>query len=385
MKEEDALLEAVYAAPDDDAPRLVYADFLQERGLPQGELIVVQCLRERLEREEKTTTLEYRQACWREQALRETLPGEYRRGFRSRHSMLAPSEERLASFSKQPWAPMYEAIVFRSADEIVLDAKRVWPIVPMLPKYEMLWPSEHGLPDPLLAPAVIGVRYATATERKIRDLIEQEPPSLRSVTCLNGLRFTGDAFDEYASTPAFQRLDHVELWRLEEYEADTYLTRAPPGAKHLTIVADDDVRTQFWMGAAFRSCRALGNVRELHVSVAYELEDVQRLCDEAQNLERWIAPDGIYDDAREAVAKGPLTKRLRHLEMSFGGYPDIADLVTAPWERLTSLALGNAWIGPELAKAPALETLVSLRLFGCKIAGDVEAAIRARWPRVRIE
>jgi len=39
----EALLEAIWAAPDDDAPRLVYADALLERGDPRGELIVRQC------------------------------------------------------------------------------------------------------------------------------------------------------------------------------------------------------------------------------------------------------------------------------------------------------------------------------------------------------
>jgi uncharacterized protein (TIGR02996 family) len=39
---EARLLEAVYASPDDDAPRQVYADWLQERGDPRGELIALQ-------------------------------------------------------------------------------------------------------------------------------------------------------------------------------------------------------------------------------------------------------------------------------------------------------------------------------------------------------
>jgi uncharacterized protein (TIGR02996 family) len=47
-KAEDAerakLLAAVLAAPEDDAPRLVLADWLQERGDPRGELISIQCL-----------------------------------------------------------------------------------------------------------------------------------------------------------------------------------------------------------------------------------------------------------------------------------------------------------------------------------------------------
>ncbi len=41
----ETLLAAVYAAPDDDAPRLVYADWLQEQGDPRGELIALQIAR----------------------------------------------------------------------------------------------------------------------------------------------------------------------------------------------------------------------------------------------------------------------------------------------------------------------------------------------------
>lgn len=39
----EALLKDVLAHPDDDRPRLVYADYLQQRGDPRGELIAVQC------------------------------------------------------------------------------------------------------------------------------------------------------------------------------------------------------------------------------------------------------------------------------------------------------------------------------------------------------
>jgi uncharacterized protein (TIGR02996 family) len=43
---EDDLRAAVVASPDDDAPRLVYADWLIERGDPRGELIRLQCERQ---------------------------------------------------------------------------------------------------------------------------------------------------------------------------------------------------------------------------------------------------------------------------------------------------------------------------------------------------
>lgn len=40
---EQRFLADIAAAPDDDGPRLVYADWLTERGHPRGELIVLQC------------------------------------------------------------------------------------------------------------------------------------------------------------------------------------------------------------------------------------------------------------------------------------------------------------------------------------------------------
>jgi uncharacterized protein (TIGR02996 family) len=39
---EESLLASIYDAPDDDAPRLVYADWLQEKDDPRGELIALQ-------------------------------------------------------------------------------------------------------------------------------------------------------------------------------------------------------------------------------------------------------------------------------------------------------------------------------------------------------
>jgi uncharacterized protein (TIGR02996 family) len=43
MPQDDAFLQAILASPDDDTPRLVYADWLDERGAPRGEFIRVQC------------------------------------------------------------------------------------------------------------------------------------------------------------------------------------------------------------------------------------------------------------------------------------------------------------------------------------------------------
>jgi uncharacterized protein (TIGR02996 family) len=45
MTEEDALIRAILAAPDDATPRLIYADWLEERGGPRGEYLRCQCQR----------------------------------------------------------------------------------------------------------------------------------------------------------------------------------------------------------------------------------------------------------------------------------------------------------------------------------------------------
>lgn len=43
MTPETELLDAIYASPDEDGPRVVYADYLLAKGDPRGELIQVQC------------------------------------------------------------------------------------------------------------------------------------------------------------------------------------------------------------------------------------------------------------------------------------------------------------------------------------------------------
>src|SRR5262249_60458262 len=43
MTHEEAFLRAIRDSRDDDAPRLAYADWLEERGDPRGEFIRVQC------------------------------------------------------------------------------------------------------------------------------------------------------------------------------------------------------------------------------------------------------------------------------------------------------------------------------------------------------
>jgi uncharacterized protein (TIGR02996 family) len=80
MEQERALVEAIRAQPEDDVPRLVYADWLQDRGDPRGEFIHAQVRWEQARRA-------WDVAAMKQQAARE-------RGLRQQHekAWLAPLE-----------------------------------------------------------------------------------------------------------------------------------------------------------------------------------------------------------------------------------------------------------------------------------------------------
>jgi uncharacterized protein (TIGR02996 family) len=91
MSEDEAFLRAIWAEPDDDGPRLVYADWLEENGQPQrAEFIRVQCelgrpgvasaRRKRLRIREQEL-LEAHRRQWLGKLRRSPLPWVFHRGF----------------------------------------------------------------------------------------------------------------------------------------------------------------------------------------------------------------------------------------------------------------------------------------------------------------
>jgi uncharacterized protein (TIGR02996 family) len=126
MSDEDALLAAIIAAPDDDLPRLVYADWLDERGQPdRAEFIRMQIERERLEpagpryavlaRKEAALIGRHKEG-WTT-LLRTVLPGstaKFRRGFVEEVS--TPAAVLLANAEAVwPLAPIRRVVATRGA------------------------------------------------------------------------------------------------------------------------------------------------------------------------------------------------------------------------------------------------------------------------------
>lgn len=120
-------LEAILEQPEDDATRLIFADWLEEQNDPRGEFIRVQCERARLPAWDRRWVL----LKWREQALldayghlwRADLPrldgirwGEFRRGFIA--TVEAANFTAFGKHQKALWqhAPI-ECVEVRSVDE----------------------------------------------------------------------------------------------------------------------------------------------------------------------------------------------------------------------------------------------------------------------------
>ena len=105
---EDAFLQTILDNPDDDMPRLVFADWLEEHGNPRGAFIRLQCQRAKLTQHdphwkamlsEESALLKQFEAEWSKPILRYVEAVQYRRGFvehvRVSATKLLKSAERL--------------------------------------------------------------------------------------------------------------------------------------------------------------------------------------------------------------------------------------------------------------------------------------------------
>src|SRR5437763_1336214 len=81
MPDAAAFLRMIAAAPDDDAPRLVYADWLEEHGDPRGAFIRVQCALAALPDDDPRRPLAGHAAAWTQEFAGRVGGWQFRRGF----------------------------------------------------------------------------------------------------------------------------------------------------------------------------------------------------------------------------------------------------------------------------------------------------------------
>lgn len=119
MTDADAFLEAIWAAPVDDLPRLVYADWLEEQGqATYAEFIRLDCL---LARQEPQTPLERGRLRQRRHDLRTKLANEWKDAVGDRGGWMLHESSR----------GLFEPTVYIDSDEFLRLSPHWWPRLPI--------------------------------------------------------------------------------------------------------------------------------------------------------------------------------------------------------------------------------------------------------------
>jgi uncharacterized protein (TIGR02996 family) len=115
---ETALLDAIRAAPHDDAPRLVYADYLIAQGDPRGELIASQVMRSLDTRPRWVELLRAHRETWTAGARRiGATDVQFERGFIERISLDSVGAFLEHAGDLATWAPV-PAVRITSSDSL---------------------------------------------------------------------------------------------------------------------------------------------------------------------------------------------------------------------------------------------------------------------------
>jgi uncharacterized protein (TIGR02996 family) len=337
---EDAFLHDILAHPDDDAPRLIYADWLDERGDPRGEFIRVQCALARLDDEDprrwpleerEQALLQAHKTRWRE-SLTNGLTGSFRRGFIEAASM------RLTE-----------------CEDFFVEAERSLTHHPIR-KLELI--------------ARFGLRIVN--ERSTESLLRlTESPLLGQ---LHGLVMTGFSFNDgivraFAASPYLRQLRELKLSQ---------------------ISVDDVARLRELVVLP-----SLSDLTKLHLDHIDLSVDVLRLLVNSSGLRKLsclhLSGNRLSHEAIAVLAESRLLGQLETLHLDYNilgdaGAISIRDWPSLPRLKRLSLRRNQFFAGgmQALAEAPALRGLISLNLFD-NISCDAGAIALAAgdWPCLR--
>jgi uncharacterized protein (TIGR02996 family) len=421
---EQAFLDSIIAAPEDDAPRLVYADWLSSKGDLRGELITLQCQLTRLdadderrvplERREQQLLLEHGHA-W----LGRLRSGKLTRGLRSSlsGSALHISLEGPELFAR---APISELTLRGLKPEEVASIAQL-PFVLHVIELSIV---NGTLGDDGLRQLLHGPRWRGLRRLRLHncDLGPGTAPALlawpgaRQLDALHVVgRLGGAAVALLGRAPQLAQLEALTLHgALLDNRADFLARPALPEAAALDLsnnALGDDGVAQIVRLSALRRCRRLMLGRnELGLGASTALARAGLAAVEALDLSMSnLGPEGLatlsdgfpaltslglFQGSTGDVGAGILARsslrKLAHLNLCQCGVTGVGvrALGDGPWRALESLDLSGAVLGEAGARAlvegPALRSLRSLSLRNAKL-GDEELQILARghWPRLR--
>jgi len=338
------LLDKILAAPDDDAPRLVWADWLTERGDPRGELIHVQCA-----------------------LAAGRSDGETRAALLARERALLTEHGR---WLLDALGLDGERTAVAGVDDAPSGGARAHFHRGLLDVLEV--PIEHWVAaeDALVETPLTALVLTDVDARHAEALATlRGPPTLATLALVRSFLDGGGAGAALAASPMVRGLRSLSLARAAiRDQAGAALVRAAAfdGLEELELTGNR-------LGAGFADALAaapwLGDVRTLRLDECH-----------------------LGDDGVAALARAPGWRSLRTLRLDACSVHAPGAIALASSTALRSLThLSLAWNGLREKGARALATtrrlpsLVELDVRNCSLSADAIAALRERWgPRLLV-
>jgi uncharacterized protein (TIGR02996 family) len=348
------LLAAIAPAPDDDGPRLVYADWLEERADPRGELIQVQCALASLDQgDARFSPLKRREAAlWQKHQA-------------AWHAPLSPLAHESFSFRRG----MIEVASIKS--------DRLASVRSAAPTLRELMISCEGPAD---------------------ELEVASSPLLAGITALGLTSARGigaDAVNAVLTSAHLRKLQRLRLTLGVDSAMALGATakgHAPEGLRSLVLTRGSDTLDPAWISRLASSEIAAGLTRLRLFGMGLGPEGARAIAGSARlaGLEELHIDTDYLKEGFLALFGSPHLSGLRRLRLSRAGYVSPEAIARCQWlKRLTSLRLTDGWQAagavfatpetfPGVVVDP-IEQLDELDLSGNDL-GDKNIRALARWP-----
>jgi uncharacterized protein (TIGR02996 family) len=375
MSTEAGLLQAIRETPEDDTPRLIYADWLDDQGdAARAEFIRLRCQAARLGEGD----LRRRVLVARAEALRRThaeewekeLPRWIRRECRYERGLADTIHPRTSAFARRSLhkAPLVHGVVLTDAAGRIEDLARCSNLA-QVRELTLDLGSQYGV---ALAPLLASPFLRSLRRLEVRGIfLPHDLEVLAAAPCLSELHGLVLGQNTFLAKPPVQAADLASLLH----------------SAHLASLSRLSLDGQ-WLGDASAAAELSGRVdlprlRELTWKVGpVGPEGVRALADNPQRRELVrldLGHSSVLDEGAALLASSPHLEGLEQLDLPYNGIgPEGAEsLATGRWSRLHSLALeGNFWLGPDgaaaLARLPCLRTL---DLTSCGVGEDGTRAL----------
>lgn len=314
MTDDAAFLAAIADRPDDDLPRLVFADYLDEHGdSARAEFIRVQCELATLPRNDPRFTL-----------LKDR-----------EEDLLAANKKRweLPNIGRQTFRRGFVEVVDTTADRFLAAARRFHALVPV--RELRLRNADRRIPELAALPIFARVEsldFANNTlgagNRITRFFGTADLPRLRTLKLRNN-RLWAEAITELAATPIAKQLDRLDLSGNPFADAGAEALAVATGLRHVKVLElrNDELTFSDSIHAAgaiaLAESEALTKLRKLDLGSQYIGDAGLIVFVNSPNAENLVKLDVSYNEigavgerGYEAIATSPRLRHLRELNLS---------------------------------------------------------------------